>query len=132
MFLTATVSFAEEQTKATGVLEAKKVRFPEKTIAEGVKAVVGLLESCHDESLFRAEELKKAEQGDHVRLVFAKPITAKVANEKIGFSELSFRLPMNTGVFWVRSGEKWRRYAKYEFPREAPFSAWLREARPAD
>jgi hypothetical protein len=35
-------------------------------------------------------------------------------------------------VFWVRTGDKWRRYTKYEFPKEEPLAAWLREARPAD
>jgi hypothetical protein len=44
-------------------------------------------------------------------------------NEKIEFSELVFRLPMNTGVFWVRTGDKWRRCSKYEFPKEEPFTA---------
>lgn len=132
VFVFVNACHTEDTPKASGILEGKKVKFPEKAIAGGVKAVVGLLESCHDESLFQAVELKKAEYGDHVRLVFAKPITAKVVNEKIEFSELVFRLPMNTGLFWVRSGDKWRRYAKYEFPKEAPFSAWLREARPAD
>ncbi len=123
---------ADESPRASGRLEAKPLAFAQKGIADGVKATIGLLESCHDESLYQADEFKKAEQGDHVRLVFARPITAKVMNEKIAFSELVFRLPMNTGVFWVRTGDTWRRYAKYEFPKEAPFTAWLRQTRPAD
>jgi hypothetical protein len=97
-----------------------------------VKASVGLLESCHDESLFQADELTKAMQGDHVRVVFPRPITAQVLNEKVEFSELVFRLPLNTGVFWVRTGDRWRRYSKYEFQKEKPFVAWLGEARPAE
>lgn len=36
--------------------------------------------------------------------MFAKLITAKVMSEKIELSELVFRLPRNTGVFWVRTG----------------------------
>jgi hypothetical protein len=132
VLVTAAACLAEDTPKATGTLEGKKVQFPEKGIADGVKATVSLLESCHDKSLYLADEFKKALQGDHVRLVFAKPITARVVNEEIEFSELVFRLPTNTGVFWVRSGEKWRRYSKYEFQKEAPFMAWLREAQPAD
>jgi hypothetical protein len=132
VLVTAAACRAEDMPKATGTLEGKKVKFPEKGIADGVKATVGLLKSCHDKSLYQADEFKKALQGDHVRLVFAKPITARLVNEKIEFSELVFRLPTNTGVFWVRSGEKWRRYSKYEFQKEEPFRAWLREAQPAD
>jgi hypothetical protein len=123
---------ADDSPKASGRLEGKLVLFPEKGIADGVKATIGLLESCHNESLYQADEFKKALHGDHVRLVFAKSITAGVMSEKIEFSELVFRLPMNIGVFWVRTGDKWRRYCKYEFQKEEPFTAWLREVRRAD
>ena len=130
--VTATSCWAEDAPKASGILDGKKIKFPEKSVSDGVKATVGLLESCHDESLYRADELKKAEQGDHVRLVLAKPVTVTVMGEKVEVSELVFRLPMNTGVFWVRTGDKWRRYSKYEFRKQDAFVAWLREAQPSD
>ena len=123
VLLTANACRAEDAPKASGTLEGKGVKVPEKSVADGVKATVGLLESCHSESLYQAEELKKALQGDHIRLVFARPVAARVDNEQIEFSELVFRLPMNTGVFWVRTGDKWRRYSKYEFEKEKPFAA---------
>lgn len=123
---------ADDAPKASGRLDGKPVKFPDDGLTDGVKAAVGLLESCHNESLYQANEFKKVLQGDHIRLVFAKPITARVMNEKVAFSELVFRLPMNIGVFWVRTGDKWRRYSKYEFQREEPLAAWLRQARPAD
>jgi hypothetical protein len=121
----------DDAPKATGRLEGKPVMFPQKEFIEGVKATLGLLQSCHSSSVFEADELKKALQGDHIRWVFPKAIVAKVMNEKIAFSELVFRLPLNTGVFWVRNGDKWRRYSKYEVQKEKPFVLWLREARPA-
>jgi hypothetical protein len=80
--------------------------------------------------LYQADELKKAEKGDHVRLVFPKAVTVTVLNEKVEVSELVFRRPLNTGVFWVRTGGKWRRYSKYEFQKEKPFVEWLGQARP--
>jgi hypothetical protein len=123
---------AGDTPQASGTLDGKKVKFPEKGLADGVKATVGLLESCHSESVYQDDEFKKALQGDHVRLVCAKPIPARVVNENIEFSELVCRLPLNTGVFWVRTGDKWRRYSKYEFQKEGPFKAWLRDAKPAD
>jgi hypothetical protein len=122
----------DDLPKASGILDGKKVKFPEKGIADGVKATIGLLESCRDESLYNADELKKAKQGDHVRLLFAKPVSVTVMNKKIEVLELVFRLPLNTEVFWLRSGNKVRRYSKYEFRKEKPFVAWLREALPAD
>jgi hypothetical protein len=132
VLLTANAGGAEDAPTASGTLDGKAVKFPEKSVADGVKASVSLLESCHNESLYQADEFTKALQGDHVRLVLAKPVTARVVNEQVEFSELVFRLPLNTGVFWVRTGDKWRRYSKYEFAKEKPFAAWLREAQPAD
>ncbi|MFO0808901.1 MAG: hypothetical protein U0746_09785 [Gemmataceae bacterium] len=122
---------ADDAPKASGMLNGQRLKFPEKGVANGVKATIGLLASCHDESLFAADELKKALLGDHVRLEFPKPVTAEVMNKKVEFSELVFRRPLNTGVFWVRSGDTWRRYTKYEFPKEKPFVAWLAEAQVA-
>ena len=118
--------------QASGTLDGKQVEFPDQGLADGVKAAVGLLESCHDESLYEADELKKAEKGDHVRLLFPKPITVMVMGEKVEVSQLVFRRPLNTGVFWVRTRDKWRRYSKYEFRKEKPFEAWLRQAQPVD
>jgi hypothetical protein len=132
VLVTAAACRAEDTPKASGILEGQKVKFPEKVIADGVKATVGLLESCSDHSLYDADELKKAKQGDHIRLVFPKPITVRVVNEEVEVSELVFRLPTNTGVFWLRSGEKWGRYSKYQVQKEEPFRAWLGEAEPAD
>jgi|SRR5579884_1167424 len=132
VLLTATVGWAGDTPAASGRLEGKTVTFPAKSVADGVKASVGLLKSCHDESLYQADELKKALRGDFIRLVLTKPITARVNNEQIKFSELVFRLPLNTGVFWVRTGDQWRRYSKYEPAKEKPFTAWLREAQPAN
>jgi hypothetical protein len=128
VLLTANVGKADDTPKASGTLDGKHVKFPKTSIAGGVKAAVGLLESCHDHSLYQADELEKALQTDHIRVVFSKPVMARVCNEQIEFSELVFRLPMNTGVFWVRTGDKWRRYSKYELEKEKPFTTWLREA----
>src|SRR5689334_19395938 len=58
----------DESPRATGTLDGKSLQFPEKGIADGMKATIGLLESCRDKSLYQADERKKAEQGDHIRL----------------------------------------------------------------
>lgn len=117
---------------ATGTIDSKTITFPESSLSEGVKATVGLLESCHDKSPFNKAELKKAKQGDHLRLSFGEPVAADVTNDHVKISELVFRLPMNTGVFWVRSENKWQRYTKFEFPKQKPFEDWLKMAQPAE
>ena len=131
MLFAAMARGADDVPKVTGTLDGKRLTFPEKGIADGVKATVGLLESCHDESLFQADELQTAETQDHVRLEFAKPIKVTLMGKEVEMSELLFRRPLNTGVFWVRAGDKWRRYTKYEFKKEEPFEAWLRTAQSA-
>jgi hypothetical protein len=123
---------ADDAPKVTGTVDGKRLTFPEKSVADGIKATLGLLESCHDESLYHADERMKAEQGDHVRLEFPKPVAVTVMGKEFEISELVLRRPLNTGVFWVRTGGGWRRYAKYEFPKEEPLAAWLRQARSAD
>jgi hypothetical protein len=132
VLFTAVAQGADGAPQVSGTLDGKPVKFPKKGLADGVKATVGLLESCHSESVYQADEFKKALKGDHVRLVCAKPITARVMEKEVEIAEMVFRLPMNTGVFWVRTGDKWRRYSKYEFQKERPFVAWLRDAQPAD
>jgi hypothetical protein len=132
LFVATASQGADDAIKASAVLDGKKVQFPAKGVAEGVKATIGLLESCSSEGVYDAAELKKAEDGDHVRLVFAKPITVRPVNEKVEFSELVFRLPINTGVFWLRSGDKVRRFTKFQYSKEKPFQDWLREAQAAD
>ena len=93
---------------------------------------MALLESCHSEAWPgpnppTGKDVKKVLLKDHVRLVFAKPITARVVNENVEFSELVF----GAGAFWLRSGDKVRRYTKYEYEKYKPFEEWDRQAPPA-
>lgn len=120
---------ADETAKATGRIAGRAVKFPQKTIADGVRVNVILLESSHDESAFDKAELAKAKRGDHIRLVLSKPRAATILGKPVTVSELLLRLPLNKGVYWVRSGTKWRRFAKYEFGKTGPVQAWLRTAR---
>ena len=91
---------------ATGILHGKRVKFSEKGLVEGVKATIVLLESCHDldDVTPALADLKKARQGDHVRLVFARPVAVAVLGKTFEVSELIFKQPSNTGVFWLRGG----------------------------
>ena len=125
---------ADAAPKATGTLDGKKVKFPEKGLEAGVKATLTMLESCHslDDETPTEADLKKARQGDHVRLVFARPVTVTVLGEKITVTELVLTQPLNTGVFWLRSVNKVVRCSKYEFKKTRAFEAWRGEARLAD
>jgi hypothetical protein len=132
VLLAAEVHGADAAATASATLDGKKMQFPEKGVAGGVQATIALLESCHASGEGTPDDLKKAQEGDHVRLVFAKPVAVRVLNEELEVSELVFTQPLNTGVFWLRVGDKVVRCAKYEVEKEKDFIAWRNEARVAE
>ena len=80
MAVTATANGAGDAPAASGILHGKRLKFSEKGLAEGAKATIVLLESCHDLDAVTPAlaDLKKARQGDHVRLAFARPVAVTV------------------------------------------------------
>jgi hypothetical protein len=125
----AEVRGADDDPKASATLGGKKMLFPEKGVAAGVKATTALLESCCSKSDGSDAELKKAREGNHVRLVFLRPIKVTVLDEKLDVSELVFTQPLNTGVFWLRAANGVVRCSKYRFEKEKDFVNWRNEAR---
>lgn len=131
--LFAAVSQTGDQVaKVSGRIDGKQATFRGTEISAGVKAALAMLQSCIDDSLYDADELKAAENGDHIRFQFSSPIKAKVMERQIEFSEIVFRLPEETGVFWVHAGDKWLRYSKYAPDKGEKFDTWLRHARNSD
>jgi hypothetical protein len=130
--LAAQTCRAGDPPKATRVIEGQKTTFPEKSLAGGVQALVGALESCHDISeetvKYTAEELKKARKGDHVSFVFAKPLGVEVLDRNLEVSEAVFA----KGVFWLLCGKEVVRCTKYEFDKFDRFLEWYRQTLPAD
>jgi hypothetical protein len=118
----------EEKPMASRRLEGDTSQFPANSLVEGVKATVAVLESCHssDAETYTAAGLKKAQQGDHVRLVFPKPITVTVLRDEFDVSEVVYA----DGVFWLRCGAKVVRSTKYEFEKWRPFESWFRQLLP--
>ncbi|HKB01112.1 MAG TPA: Ig-like domain-containing protein [Gemmataceae bacterium] len=116
---------AVDQVGVSGVRAGKRVWFPAQDVPEGVKATIAFLESCHSFSDGHAvADLQKALQGDHVRFVFAKPITVTVLDKKLEVTELVLTHPLNTGVFWVRAGNNVMCCSKYEYEKQKRFEAW--------
>jgi hypothetical protein len=132
LFAAATCQGADDAPMASRVVDGMKLPFDPKGVGEGVKATLALLESCHSAAWPgpkppTSDDVKKVLEGDHVRLVFAKPITARVMNEKVEFSQLVF----GAGAFWLRSGDKVLRYTKYEHGKWKAFQEWYRQIAPA-
>jgi hypothetical protein len=123
---------ADELPKATRMIEGAKTTFPAKSISEGVKALTGALESCHDMSdgtiRYTVADLKKARKGDHVRFVFPKPLGVEVLEKKLEVSEAVYA----DGVFWLVCGKDVVRCTKYTFDKMDRFREWYRQPLPAD
>jgi hypothetical protein len=133
LFAASTCRGADDAPKASRIVDGMALPFDPKGVAAGVQATLALLESCSSEAWPgpkppTADDVNKVLQGDHVRVVFAKPVTVKVLNEKVEFRELVF----GAGAFWLRSGEKVVRYTKYEHDKFKPFHAWHRQPPPAN
>jgi hypothetical protein len=123
---------ADEHAEATRVIDGTKTAFPAKLTPEGVKALTGALQSCHDMSdgtvRYKPDDVKKAQQGDHIRFVFAKPLPVEVLSKKLEVSEVVFA----EGVFWLISGKEVVRCTKYEYHKMSLFREWFRQSLPAN
>jgi|GEM_PF-3126027 len=134
LLLGTTASYAvDDAPKVTRKLDGDQTTFPAKSIDEGIKALIGALESCHSSDWAgknppESADMQKAQNRDHVRFVFRKPITVRVVNEKMEISEVVFA----DGAFLLRSGKKVMRATKYEFKKFQPFAEWYRQTLPVD
>lgn len=132
LFVASACFGAEEPPKAARVIEGAKSTFPAKSIPKGVKLLRGVLESCHNMSdgtvKYTADDLKKAQKGDHVRFVFPKPLKVEVLGKKLQVSEAIYA----DGVFWLACGNDVVRCTKYTFDKMDQFQEWYRQTLPAD
>jgi hypothetical protein len=124
---------ADDPPKASRKLEGRTTPFPAKTIAEGVKVTISVLESCHSlddgtrnggNLAYSTANLKKAQEGDHLRFEFPKPVKVKILDKTYEVSEVVFA----DGAFWLRCGDKVVRSTKYEFAKSKAFVEWFRQA----
>ena len=125
---------ADDALTATGTLHGKRVKFQEAGRLQGVKVTIALLESCHgvDETTPALANLKKARQGDHVRLVFTEPVRVTIMDKAFDVSEVVFTQPTNSGVFWLLARRRLVRCSKFDPENISSFNAWLKQAHPVD
>jgi hypothetical protein len=120
------------EPKATRFLEGDKTTFPAKSMDEGVRVLIAALKSCHDMSdgtvMYSAEDLKKAQSGEHVRFEFPEPREVTILGEELIVSEVVFA----KGVFWIVNGTDVVRCTKYTFDKFEPFRKWYQQTLPVD
>lgn len=136
LVLTAASLSAEEKATAVRFIEGEKTTFPAKVIPEGVKALRGVLESCHDISddsvTYTVQDIedakKKAAADEYVEILLPQAIAVDVLDSKLQVSEAVYA----KGVFWVISGKDVMRCTKYEFAKMDRFQKWYRQTLPVD
>jgi hypothetical protein len=128
------------QVEVNGLI-ATRVKFKEEAKRKVAEAGLAMLTSCsyshHPnegelpqwEDIFLDTYYKKC----HIHIRFDKPRTIKTAaSEKVEVSEMVIVLPLNSGVIWVRSGDKAKRFAKYSVEATLRIQELLKKAEPAE
>lgn len=102
--------------KVTGNI-ATRVEFKDAAGEKVAEAAVALLASCRhkDGELVDWDDLLLATTNKcFLRIRLPKPRSTTVNDDKLEVSELLVLLPLNTGSIYIRSGDKARRFAKYD------------------
>jgi hypothetical protein len=133
LFVATACPGADDVPRATRTLDGVPATFPAKGMADGLKATIGAIESCHSTDWAGKKppglaDLDAARKGDHMRLVLCKPVTVTVTNDAVEVSEVVFA----GGAFLRRSGDRVLRCTKYEHEKMKPFEAWYRQTLPRD
>jgi hypothetical protein len=132
LFVATACVGAEELKKATRVIDGTKTTFPAMTTPEGVKALTGVLESCifmdDRANQYTADDLKKAQKGNHVRFVFSKPLKVEIMRKKLEVSEAVYA----DGRFLLLCGKDVVYCSKYAPDKSLSFAKWYRQPLPAD
>jgi hypothetical protein len=136
LVISASCLCAEEKASAVRFLEGVKTTFPAKVMPEGVKALRGVLESCHDISddsvTYTVQDIedakKKTTADEYVEILLPQAIAVEVLDSKLHVSEAVYA----KGVFWVISGKDVMRCTKYEFDKMDRFQKWYQQTLPVD
>jgi hypothetical protein len=102
--------------KVTGNI-ATRVEFKDAASEKVAEAALALLASCRhkDGEITDWDDLLRAAANKcFLRIRLPKPRPTTVNDDKLEVSELLVLLPLNTGSMYVRSGDKARRFAKYD------------------
>ncbi len=115
-------------------LLATRVTFTGQRRAQVADAVLALLATCAHSEAASEEGWLAAQRLCHLHIRFPQPRAVAVhGTEKTLVAEVVVTFPLpSTGGIWVRSGDRYRYFAKYGGPAERRIQALLGQAKPAD
>ena len=89
--------------------------FEAKDREEVAATAIKLLSSCHSSCASKEEDFEKIFRQCHLHVKFSKPQEVMVAQKQnMKVDELVVSFPTNTGGIWVRSGEDYNYFTKFE------------------
>jgi hypothetical protein len=90
--------------------------FEQKDREEVAATAIKLLSSCHSSCASKEDDFEKIFRQCHLHVKFSKPqkVTAG-PTQKMKVDELVVSFPTNTGGIWVRSGEDYNYFTKFEY-----------------
>jgi hypothetical protein len=138
LLLGADESGTDRLPEVSGVI-ATSIQFKDTAKEKVAEAGLALLASCHYWHVPSEGEMPKwdstvldlTQSRCHLYFRFAKPRTIKpIPSETVEVSEMIIVLPLSNGTIWVRSGDKAKRFAKYESYESVRLQAVLKDADP--
>jgi hypothetical protein len=110
--------FAAEPAAVTQVraLLVTHLAFSDKDRDKLADAAARMLASCHSSCASSEKDFDSLLRQCHLHVKFAKPREVAVRDGiKIKVDELIISFPTNTGGIWVRSGEDYHMFTKFEY-----------------
>jgi len=90
--------------------------FAEKDREKITDAAAKLLSSCHSSCPSTEKDFESIFRQCHLHVKFAQPPEVAVKEgKKVKVDELIVSFPTNTGGIWVRSGDEYRYFTKFEY-----------------
>jgi hypothetical protein len=105
--------------------------FSEKDRGKLAEAAVKMLASCHSSCPSAEKDFQSLFRQCHMHVRFAKPREVAVKEgTKVKVDELIISFPTNTGGIWVRSGEDYRYFTKFEHEHCLEINELLKSGKP--
>jgi hypothetical protein len=89
--------------------------FSDKDREKLAEAAVKMLASCSSSCPSSEKDVESLFKQCHLHVKFAKPREVTADRKKIKVDELIVSFPTNTGGIWVRSGDDYRYFTKFEY-----------------
>jgi hypothetical protein len=131
LFLLLTIPAADPAIPEVRALLVTHLGFAEKDREKIADAALKMLASCHSSCPSTEKDFESLFRQCHLHVKFAKPREVVVQRtEKVKVDELIVSFPTNIGGIWVRSGDDYRYFTKFEHENCLAINELLKAGKP--